>query len=167
MDLKEYRDKRDFSKTPEPRPRKPGAGRPNLVYVIQEHDASRLHYDLRLERSGVLQSWAIPKLPVMEQGVKRLAIQTEDHPLGYEDFEGVIPKPEYGAGTVKIWDRGVYTPVETAPDRLVVDIDGRRLKGRFALIRIKAREGSDKAWLFFKIKERERDEDKPPGTKKP
>jgi DNA ligase D-like protein (predicted 3'-phosphoesterase) len=154
MGLKEYGDKRDFSKTPEPRPRKPGGGRPGLVYVIQEHDASRLHYDLRLERGGVLQSWAIPKSPVMEEGVRRLAIQTEDHPLGYEDFEGVIPQPEYGAGTVKVWDRGVYTPVETAPDRLVVDIDGRRLKGRFALIRIKAREGSDKAWLFFKMKAR-------------
>jgi DNA ligase D-like protein (predicted 3'-phosphoesterase) len=153
VSLREYKKKRDFGRTTEPwgsRAGKPGEG---LIYVIQKHQASRLHYDLRLEERGVLKSWAVPKTPVNREGVKRLAVQTEDHPLGYEDFEGEIPEHEYGAGTVEIWDRGEYRPLETAPDKMIVEISGQRLRGRFALIRIKAREGGDKNWLFFRLKD--------------
>jgi DNA ligase D-like protein (predicted 3'-phosphoesterase) len=152
--LKEYAAKRRFTRTREPRRSRdkgPGEG---LVYVIQKHQASHLHYDLRLEEGGVLRSWAIPKAPVNKEGVRRLAVRTEDHPLGYETFEGAIPEGEYGAGTVEIWDRGEYRPLESTPDKMTVEISGRKLKGRFALIKIKAREGGDNAWLFFKLRER-------------
>jgi DNA ligase D-like protein (predicted 3'-phosphoesterase) len=152
MSLKDYRAKRNFGKTLEPSGSRTREASSPLIYVIQRHQASHLHYDLRLESEGVLKSWAVPKAPVNEVGVKRLAVQTEDHPLGYESFEGVIPEPEYGAGTVEIWDRGVYEPLETTPGKMVVDIRGRKLEGRFALVRIKAREGGDKNWLFFKLK---------------
>jgi DNA ligase D-like protein (predicted 3'-phosphoesterase) len=152
MSLKEYQAKRNFGKTPEPSGSRTKSASGALIYVIQKHQASHLHYDLRLESEGVLKSWAVPKAPVNEEGVKRLAVQTEDHPLGYESFEGVIPEPEYGAGTVEIWDRGVYEPLETIPGKMVVDIRGRKLEGRFALVRIKAREGGDRNWLFFKLK---------------
>jgi DNA ligase D-like protein (predicted 3'-phosphoesterase) len=153
MGLKDYRGKRNFDPTSEPRSsrrKRPDGG---FVYVIQEHHASHLHYDLRLEDAGVLKSWAVPKVPSSKPGVRRLAVQTEDHPLGYEDFEGTIPEHEYGAGTVVTWDRGTYRPVERTADKWVVDIDGRRLRGRFALVRIKAKEGGAKTWLFFRIKE--------------
>ncbi len=152
MSLKEYQAKRDFKRTGEPPESRPGSPPGELIYVIQKHKASHLHYDLRLESDGVLKSWAVPKVPVDKEGVKRLAVETEDHPLGYESFEGEIPEPEYGAGTVEIWDKGVYRPVETGPGKMVVDIEGRKLRGRFALIRIKSREGGDRNWLFFKMK---------------
>jgi DNA ligase D-like protein (predicted 3'-phosphoesterase) len=152
MSLKEYRDKRDFRRTAEPGSSRSGSAGPDLVYAIQKHQASHLHFDLRLEEGGVLRSWAVPKVPVNKAGLKRLAVQTEDHPLGYQDFEGRIPEPEYGAGTVEIWDRGTYRPLESSPGKLVVEIAGRKLIGRFALVRIKAREGGDRNWLFFKLK---------------
>ncbi len=151
MSLKTYKEKRDFGRTSEPansRARTAGQG---LIYVIQKHRASRLHYDLRLEERGVLKSWAVPKVPLNSEGVKRLAVQTEDHPLGYEGFEGTIPENQYGAGTVEIWDKGTYRPLESTPAKMVVEVSGRRLKGRFALIRIKGREGGEKNWLFFKL----------------
>jgi DNA ligase D-like protein (predicted 3'-phosphoesterase) len=153
MSLKEYAKKRDFTKTPEPAgASRPKAGAGGLVYVIQKHTASHLHYDLRLEENGVLASWAIPKAPPAAKGEKRLAVRTEDHPLGYADFEGVIPEPEYGAGTVEIWDRGTYAAVETTDSKRIVDIRGRRLDGRYALVRIKPRAGEkDVNWLFFKM----------------
>ena len=152
MSLKNYRSKRNFGRTAEPASsRRRGSGQ-GLIYVVQKHHSSHLHYDLRLEDGGVLKSWAVPKVPPTEPGVKRLAVETEDHPLGYEDFEGTIPEGEYGAGTVKIWDRGTYQTVEKAADKRVVKISGRRLRGRFALVRIKAREGGAKTWLFFKLK---------------
>jgi len=153
VSLEEYKKKRDFGRTSEPPESRAKTAGPGLIYAIQKHQASRLHYDLRLEAQGVLKSWALPKVPVNRSGVKRLAVQTEDHPLGYEDFEGEIPEPEYGAGTVELWDRGEYLPLETAPDKMIIEISGRRLRGRFALIRIKGREGGDKTWLFFKLKE--------------
>jgi DNA ligase D-like protein (predicted 3'-phosphoesterase) len=153
VSLREYQKKRDFGRTSEPSESRAKTTGRTLIYAIQKHQASRLHYDLRLEERGVLKSWAIPKVPVNREGVKRLAVQTEDHPLGYEDFEGEIPEPQYGAGTVEVWDRGEYRPLERAPDKMIVEISGRRLRGRFALIRIKAREGGDKNWLFFKLKE--------------
>lgn len=155
MPLTEYKKKRNFARTPEPAGpvTKNMAG---LVYVIQKHDASRLHYDLRLEMDGVLKSWALPKEPPNEPGVKRLAVPTEDHPLGYESFEGVIPEPEYGAGKVEIWDSGKYVPLESGPDRLVVEVRGHRLQGRYALVKIKNRGGKGRfVWLFFKTGEPE------------
>jgi DNA ligase D-like protein (predicted 3'-phosphoesterase) len=156
MSLTEYRKKRDFKKSPEPPPsaRKSGAAPTprGLVYVIQRHNASHLHWDLRLEEGGELLSWAVPKEPPPKEGVRRLAVQVENHALEYAGFEGVIPEGEYGAGTVEIWDRGTYRPLETESGRRVVELQGRRLKGSYALIKLKARDTKDKNWLFFKLK---------------
>jgi DNA ligase D-like protein (predicted 3'-phosphoesterase) len=152
MPLKEYREKRNFQKTPEPQPSIPPKKEGPLVYVIQKHDASHLHYDLRLEEEGVLKSWAIPKLPPQKEGIRRLAVETEDHPMGYEKFEGVIPAGEYGAGTVEIWDQGTYRPEQSLPEKRIFEIQGHKLKGRYALIRLKAKYPDEKNWLFFKLK---------------
>jgi len=152
MPLKEYTEKRDFGKTSEPRPSTAPKKRGDLVYVIQKHQASHLHYDLRLEEGGVLKSWAIPKLPPTEEGVRRLAVETEDHPLRYEEFEGVIPDGEYGAGKVEVWDRGTYLPLETDPGKRIVEIKGHKLSGRYGLIKLKAKDPEDNSWLFFKLK---------------
>src|ERR1700694_181058 len=107
MSLAEYRSKRDFTKTPEPAGRVRRSNR-RRIFVVQKHDASRLHYDFRLAINGVLASWAVPKGPSMNPAEKHLAIRTEDHPLEYADFEGVIPDGQYGAGTVMVWDTGTY-----------------------------------------------------------
>ncbi len=154
MSLKEYKKKRDFTKTREPKDTQVKKDPEKYVYVIQRHQSSHLHYDLRLEEEGVLKSWAIPKEPPIEPGIKRLAVQTEDHPLGYEDFEGVIPKGQYGAGEVKIWDKGAYLPHEILPARRVFEIKGKKLKGKYCLIKLKSIDKKDKNWLFFKIKNR-------------
>lgn len=124
-----------------------------LVYVIQKHHASHLHYDLRLQRGKVLKSWAVPKEPPKAMGVKRLAIAVEDHDLDYADFEGEIPEGLYGAGKVEIWDSGYYEPLEVMKDRLVVHIHGKKLNGVYCLIRLKPK-GKQKNvnWLFFKKK---------------
>lgn len=150
MSLKEYKTKRNFSKTQEPSESKKRSD--VLIYVIQRHNASHLHYDLRLEEEGVLKSWAIPKLPPEEAGIRRLAVQTEDHPLGYEDFEGIIPEGEYGAGKVETWDRGDYLPLEADPAKRIIEIKGKKLKGKYALIKLKPKNSEDKNWLFFKLK---------------
>jgi DNA ligase D-like protein (predicted 3'-phosphoesterase) len=118
------------------------------VYVIQKHDATHLHYDLRLEMNGVLKSWAVPKTPPTESGIKRLAVQVEDHPLSYADFEGTIPEGQYGAGTVEIWDRGKYVLKEKTDDKMILEIKGNKLQGLYCLIRFKGKEN----WLFFKKK---------------
>jgi DNA ligase D-like protein (predicted 3'-phosphoesterase) len=152
MPLKEYKKKRDFRKTPEPQASTVPKKREGLVYVIQKHQASHLHYDLRLEEGGVLKSWAIPKLPPQEEGLRRLAVETEDHPLGYEEFEGVIPEGEYGAGKVEVWDQGTYLPQETDPGKQIVEIKGHKLSGRYGLIKLKVKDPEDKNWLFFKLK---------------
>jgi len=145
MSLEEYNKIRNFMKTKEPKGKiKMGK---NNIYVIQKHDASHLHYDLRLEMDGILKSWAIPKTPPTEKGSKRLAIQTEDHPVDYADFEGVIPEGQYGAGTVKIWDRGTYELEKRKDDEIIVKINGEKLKGLYCLIKFK---GQKKNWLFFK-----------------
>lgn len=117
------------------------------VYVIQKHYASHLHYDLRLQIGNVLKSWAIPKEPPREKGVKRLAIETEDHPLSYASFEGEIPEGLYGAGRVEIWDSGTYEPEELKEGKIVVRIFGKKLRGRYCLIKMKNKE---KEWIFFK-----------------
>jgi len=145
MPLKKYREKRDFNRTREPKGESVGEGN---TYVIQKHDASHLHYDLRLEIDGVLKSWAVPKTPPTEPSIRRLAVEVEDHPIEYADFEGAIPEGEYGAGTVEIWDEGTYTLLERKENKLMIEISGRRLKGVYYLIRFKGR----KNWLFFKKK---------------
>lgn len=117
------------------------------IYVIQKHNATHLHYDLRLEINGVLKSWAIPKTPPTDKGVKRLAVQTEDHSIDYAGFEGIIPEGNYGAGTVEIWDKGTFEIEEHEKDKLVIHINGKKLEGRYCLIRLK---GQEKNWLFFK-----------------
>ncbi|MBL7157414.1 MAG: 3'-phosphoesterase [Candidatus Omnitrophica bacterium] len=125
-----------------------------LVYVVQKHRASHLHYDLRLEIDGVLKSWAVPKEPPLEKGVKRLAVRVEDHKLRYEKFEGTIPEGQYGAGTVEIWDRGYCVFLEKKPGTIVFDIHGKKLKGPYCLIKLKPKSGKDKNsgknWIFFK-----------------
>ena len=118
------------------------------IYVIQKHDATRLHYDFRLEMDGVLKSWAIPKTPPTESGIKRLAVQVEDHPIEYANFEGTIPEEQYGAGTVEIWDKGRYAMKERKEDKLIFEIKGNKLKGLYCLVRFKGKEN----WLFFKKK---------------
>jgi DNA ligase D-like protein (predicted 3'-phosphoesterase) len=143
MGLEEYQRRRDFEKTNEPEG-KSKTGEDN-IYVIQKHDASHLHYDLRLEMDGVLKSWAIPKKPPTKRGVKRLAVQTEDHPIEYADFKGEIPEGQYGAGTVEIWDKGGYSLKKRKEGELIFEIRGRKLQGDYCLIRFKG----NKNWLFF------------------
>ena len=121
-----------------------------LFFVVHEHNAKHLHYDLRLSIGGVLRSWAIPKEPPDKEGVKRLAIQTEDHPLEYADFEGTIPEGMYGAGTVRIWDKGDFKLEKENENELIFELNGKKMIGKYALIKTKFR-GKD-SWLFFKRK---------------
>lgn len=150
MKLEEYKKKRDFATTIEPQ----GTVEDGYIYVVQEHDSKILHWDLRLQFKGVLRSWAVPKSPPLEAGIKRLAIPTEDHPLEYADFEGEIPEGQYGAGTVKIWDRGTFQPLEVDDDkgRIIFRIDGKQLSGVYCLIKTTPRAGKEQ-WLFFKKKD--------------
>lgn len=154
MALEEYKRKRDFQKTSEPQGTEVKKHMEKPVYAIQKHQASHLHYDLRLEEEGVLKSWAVPKSPPTQEGIRRLAIQTEDHPLGYEEFEGVIPEGQYGAGNVVIWDNGNYIQLESKPTKKIIEIKGKKLKGRYCLLKLKPKEPEDKNWLFFKLKEK-------------
>ncbi|MCW3995894.1 MAG: non-homologous end-joining DNA ligase [Candidatus Bathyarchaeota archaeon] len=148
--LAEYMSKRSFGETPEP---KGGEEKPEkLIFVIQEHRSRRLHFDLRLENNGVLKSWAIPKGMPENTKERRLAVETEDHPYEYASFEGEIPKGQYGAGTVKIWDKGHYTPKVWEDDKIEFTLDGQRLKGRFVLVRLKKAE-DQKDWLLLKGKD--------------
>ncbi len=119
------------------------------IYVIQKHAATRLHYDLRLEMDGVLKSWTVPKEPPTTSGVRRLAVRVEDHPIEYAEFEGTIPEGEYGAGTVEIWDKGTYQLLERKENKLIIKINGEKIKGVYVLLKFK----NDKNWLFFKKKE--------------
>ena len=121
------------------------------IYVVQEHHASHLHWDLRLEMDGVLRSWAVPKKPPEAVGVRRLAVEVEDHPVKYAFFEGKIPEGEYGAGLVTIWDRGTYDALTVTENKIVFTIRGERLKGNYCLLRTRFG-GAAKNWLFFKMK---------------
>jgi len=118
------------------------------IFVVQRHEASRLHWDLRLSMDGVLKSWAVPKEPPAEKGPKRLAVMVDDHDLSYHDFEGVIDEGKYGAGRVEIWDRGRYRLIGRSEGKIEVELAGGRLKGRYVLLRFP--KGGDKAWLFFR-----------------
>jgi bifunctional non-homologous end joining protein LigD len=157
--LTRYRAKRDFSKTLEPS----GAGsRSNggRAYLIQKHAASRLHYDFRLALDGVLKSWAVTKGPSLNPADKRLAVHVEDHPLDYGSFEGTIPQGQYGGGTVMLWDQGTWEAIgdahrDYAKGNLVFELKGKRLKGRWHLVRMRGREGAGKRenWLLIKGKD--------------
>jgi bifunctional non-homologous end joining protein LigD len=158
MRLGEYKRKRDFKQTAEPAGATKASGRktPALHFVIQKHDASRLHYDFRLEMEGVLKSWAVPKGLPWAQAEKHLAVEVEDHPIEYADFEGIIPKGQYGGGTVMVWDRGTYEltppgdPVEAVrKGKFHLILHGEKAKGEWALIRIRPQEGKNQ-WLLMK-----------------
>lgn len=155
--LADYNAKRDFSLTPEPAGERKSSGSGNL-FIVQKHDATRLHWDLRLEVDGVLKSWAVTKGPSPDPDIKRLAVRTEDHPMSYAEFEGVIPKEEYGGGTVMLWDRGSWEPVEgkSAKDlekgHLHFTLSGERMKGEWLLIRLKAKPKEKREnWLLRKL----------------
>src|SRR5436309_15371344 len=158
MGLKEYKSKRDFRKTSEPKGAKslPKVVRGASRFVIQKHDARRLHYDFRLQMEGVLKSWALPKGLPWKRGEKHLAVEVEDHPMEYEDFEGVIPEGQYGGGTVMVWDRGNYhvygeQPVKSLQEgKLHLVLDGKKAKGEWTLVRIRGRDDAKDQWLILK-----------------
>jgi DNA ligase D-like protein (predicted 3'-phosphoesterase) len=174
--LQAYRKKRDFRKTPEPSGKNRRKGK-KPIFVIQMHDASRLHYDFRIEVGDALKSWAVPKGPSTNPKEKRLAVPTEDHPIEYADFEGVIPEGEYGAGTVMVWDTGTYDTIKEKDGRQIsmekslsdghvtIRLDGKKLKGGYALIRT----GKDpKArWLLIKMDDSEADARRNPVSTQP
>ncbi|UZT95920.1 3'-phosphoesterase [Chryseobacterium fluminis] len=164
MALKDYNEKRKFDETSEPKG-KTKKSKDKLIFVIQRHAASRLHYDFRLEMEGVLKSWAVPKGPSLNPDDKRLAMMVEDHPYDYKDFEGNIPEGNYGAGQVEVWDSGTYEPLDqnsTLSDEkellkelksgsLKFILYGKKLKGEFALVKMKNAENN--AWLLIKHKD--------------
>ncbi|MBN2251706.1 MAG: 3'-phosphoesterase [Candidatus Altiarchaeota archaeon] len=154
MPLNEYKKKRDFSKTKEPSGKVKESGE-SKIFVVQKHKARNLHYDLRLETGGVLKSWAVPKEPPLKEGVKRLAVETEDHPIEYANFEGGIPEGEYGAGTVEIWDKGSFIPEKTQEKEILFTLNGKRMKGKYVLVKLKPTERfpGEKNWLLYKKKE--------------
>jgi len=164
MALKDYNEKRKFDETTEPKG-KAKKSKDKLIFVIQRHAASRLHYDFRLEMEGVLKSWAVPKGPSLDPKDKRLAMMVEDHPYDYKDFEGNIPEGNYGAGQVEVWDSGTYEPLddmsklsdekellkELKAGSLKFVLHGKKLKGEFALVKMKNAENN--AWLLIKHKD--------------
>src|SRR6266508_1358315 len=162
--LREYRRKRDPNQTSEPFRSKGGRKDKAPIFVVQRHDARRLHYDFRLERDGALASWAVPKGVPLEPGEQHLAVHVEDHPLEYGKFEGEIPQGQYGAGTVEIWDNGTYELVEEKKNGgLSVRLHGKRLRGTWALVPAKL-SGDPKNWLIIRKREeapRERVEYRP------
>jgi bifunctional non-homologous end joining protein LigD len=162
MSLKKYREKRNFKISPEPQGiSKKENTKSDLIFVVQKHRASQLHYDFRLEYDGALLSWAVPKGPSLDPSVKRLAMQVEDHPIDYAKFEGVIPKGEYGGGTVMVWDIGTWTPeqsdVEAALKKgdLKFTLHGKKLRGSWVLVRTRGFGGSSKpTWLLIKHRDK-------------
>ena len=119
------------------------------IFIVQEHHATHLHWDFRLEINGVLKSWAVPKQPPEKSGIKRLAIQVPDHDLSYAEFEGEIPKGQYGAGKVKIWDKGNYELEDKKPNKIVFQLHGKILKGKYVLLKLKSDKKNN--WLLFKV----------------
>jgi DNA ligase D-like protein (predicted 3'-phosphoesterase) len=180
--LAAYQSKRDFHKTPEPSGEEIGfdwiGERP--IFVIQKHQASTLHYDFRLEVDGVLKSWAVPKGPSTDPSQRRLAVPTEDHPLAYADFEGIIPEEEYGGGTILVWDRGSYRNLKEeeqegeAPKsasqqiedgHVTIWLEGQKLSGGYALVR--TGKGDDARWLLIKMKDEGADARRNPTSTEP
>ncbi len=161
MALALYKKKRNFKETSEPEG-KVKKSVSKLIFVVQRHKASRLHYDFRLELDGVLKSWAVPKGPSMNPGDKRLAMMVEDHPYDYKDFEGTIPEGNYGAGIVEIWDKGTYSDIDNSPRKeaeknlsaglksgdFKFRLFGKKLKGEFVLVKLKGKD--DNSWLLIK-----------------
>src|ERR1700729_1428588 len=165
MALEEYKRKRRFEETPEPPPKV--ESKSGSRFVVQKHDATRLHYDFRLEMDGVLKSWAVPKGPSTDPSIKRLAMMVEDHPYNYRNFEGIIPKGNYGAGTVIVWDQGTYEPIEKVNNKkeqeklllkelkagsLKINLHGKKLKGEFALVRTSGM--TENSWLLIKHRDK-------------
>jgi DNA ligase D-like protein (predicted 3'-phosphoesterase) len=176
--LEQYRSKRDFKKTSEPPGKKGAARQKKRIFVIQKHDASRLHYDFRLEIDGVLKSWAVPKGPSTNPSDKRLAIRTEDHPMDYADFEGTIPEDEYGGGTVMVWDAGRYKNLRTDDDgnememndaldegKIEISLSGRKLQGGYVFVKTRGRGKND--WLLIKKKDDQADARRNPVSTQP
>ena len=161
--LKKYKQKRDFEKTTEPKPKIKKSKAKNLLFVVQKHASRSLHYDFRIEISGVLASWAIPKGFSLNPAIKHLAVKTEDHPYDYAKFEGIIPEGQYGAGTVMVWDIGTYqnikkennklVPIEECIKRGTIEIwlEGEKLHGGFALIKFHGQSAKEDNWLIIKI----------------
>jgi len=179
--LRTYRDRRDFTKSPEPRGDAPGdwKERGNPVFVIQQHAASTMHYDFRLEVEGVLVSWAVPKGPSTDPRERRLAVRTEDHPLEYADFEGTVPEDEYGGGRVLVWDAGPYRNLKHDEDGRAVTmtealargtaevwLEGRKLRGGYAVIHAKPG-GAERNWLLVKMDDEGADARRNPTSTEP
>jgi bifunctional non-homologous end joining protein LigD len=163
MKLEQYKKKRDFKETPEPE----GGAQTHAggMFVVQKHDARNLHYDFRLEMDGVLVSWAVPKGPSLNPREKRLAMRTEDHPIEYGSFEGVIPEDNYGAGPVMVWDQGSWKPEgdlspaeQLARGDLKFQLDGKKLRGSFVLVNSGKRMGRPNQWLLIKHRDEHVDE---------
>lgn len=178
MTIDDYREKRDFCETPEPKGDEVSSSNGSWGFVIQEHDASSHHFDLRLEVDGALKSWAVPKGPSTDPSEKRLAVPTADHPMEYADFEGVIPEGEYGAGTVIVWDRGTYRTLKEDDEgdsvpmseqleagHATVWLEGEKLQGGWALTRVA--EGDDERWLLVKMDDAEADARRNPVSTEP
>ncbi len=181
--MAQYEKKRDFRKTPEPgaKEERPSWACKEPIFVMQEHVASRQHFDFRIEVEGVLKSWAVPKGPSTDTREKRLAVETEDHPLAYADFEGTIPEGEYGGGTVIVWDRGSYrnlqegaSPKDSSPEsvseqvkkgHVTIFLEGQKISGGYALVRTGGKDG--KQWLFIKMKDDEADARRDPVSTEP
>ena len=179
--LDTYKSRRDFRKTPEPRIKGKSRWRRtgNPIFVVQKHHASHLHYDFRIEIDGVLKSWAVPKGPSTDPREKRLAVETEDHPLSYADFEGVIPEGEYGGGTVLVWDAGPYRNLKRddkgrkvamkkayADGAVEIWLEGKKIRGGYALVHTKMR-GDERNWLLVKMKDEAADARRNPTRTKP
>jgi bifunctional non-homologous end joining protein LigD len=156
VSLREYKARRNFKRTAEPEGKVESGQKQHLSFVVQKHDASRLHYDFRLEMEGVLKSWAVPKGFPTKKGDRRLAVEVEDHPIDYGGFEGTIPEGNYGAGTVMLWDTGTYEVVgdplrALKAGKLHLILHGKKLKGEWTLVRMRQRENSNKPqWLLLK-----------------
>ncbi|MDZ7837234.1 MAG: DNA polymerase ligase N-terminal domain-containing protein [Actinomycetota bacterium] len=172
--LDQYKEKRDFKKTTEPQA-KVKSGKQNLTYAIQKHKSRNLHYDLRLELDGVLKSWAVPKGPSTDPAQKRLAVPTEDHPIDYARFEGIIPEGQYGAGTVIVWDKGTYrnlkqdksTAESLQQGKLEFFIQGKKLQGAYVLLRTGKKNDDDNRWLLIKMKDQHADARRNPTSTEP
>ncbi|MBN2366242.1 MAG: DNA ligase [Calditrichaeota bacterium] len=173
--LKKYREKRNFDRTSEPFGSKKKSGKKQPIFVIQKHNASQLHYDFRLEVDNVLKSWSVPKGPSTDPSERRLAVRTEDHPIDYADFEGVIPEDQYGAGTVMVWDAGTYESMNKKDEKeismkdalndghVVFKLKGKKISGGYALIQ----KGKGDNWFLIKMNDDEADARRNPVSTEP